>query len=154
MCILKTYVDAPIEEQRFCTLQTWLRYQPDFVWDKDMTSQIDSFLRQTNKSRIEYIISEIIIASGNIETVTMEKNHTTKEISELTQVCLDSKPLRIDCEWTRNSEDRSLSWKWVNFTFHLDDSTSRFFSVNMSSLKSPKENGFESVLGDSNESVD
>ena len=58
-------------------------------------------------------------------------------------VCLDSKALRIDCEWTLLSQSSNLYliWVWANLTYKFDESTSRTIAVRMFNFQ---ENPFES----------
>ena len=156
MCKLKK-VTGPIEEKRFCALTLWATNYPDFVWKKDVTSHIDSILNaaKTFKPKLEFIYTDMntysylnIIA---VKSTNLVGNYSSKIINDekLVDLCLDSKTLRIDCEWSLTSDGRLL-WDWANFTYKFDESTSRTIRVKMSNYK---ESPFELDKSISNEFV-
>lgn len=74
---------------------------------------------------------EVMSNSLKIELFNGTKSDKYIQGEKLIEVCLDSKTLRIDCEWSL-TPNRSLLWNWANFTYKFDESTSYKISVNMS----------------------
>ena len=134
ICHLKSYISAPLEEQRFCTLTYLATEFPSFSWHKNITSQIDSLLEKAKSHQdIKFANATIEVFSKILELQSFNGTKSDKYIQDekLIDVCLDLKALRIDCEWSVTSNG-SILWNWANLTYKFDESTSYKISVNMS----------------------